>query len=205
MTIDVLFVIIMSYRRREIFRTVLRLSNVLSTNSSVPTEYYIPRFSPPECSHHAINTVENISRVRRMSTEVDTMSEAVYHKEADHTLDILCEELERLVEDLDIDDGDIELSQGVLTLKLGSLGTYVINKQTPNKQLWLSSPVSGPVRYDFVKGFWMCKRDGHFMHERLQNELEALTGAALDVSPCSHCGKLNACLNNFSCVSSPSS
>lgn len=29
----------------------------------------------------------------------------------------------------------------VLTLKLGSLGTYVINKQTPNRQIWLSSPV----------------------------------------------------------------
>ena len=29
---------------------------------------------------------------------------------------------------------------GVLTLKLGSKGTYVINKQPPNKQIWLSSP-----------------------------------------------------------------
>jgi len=29
----------------------------------------------------------------------------------------------------------------VLTVKLGELGTYVLNKQTPNRQLWLSSPV----------------------------------------------------------------
>ena len=29
----------------------------------------------------------------------------------------------------------------VLTLKLGCLGTYVLNKQTPNRQIWLSSPV----------------------------------------------------------------
>lgn len=196
------FITIMSCRRRELFRTVLRLSNVLSTNSPVPTECYIPRFRLDENSHNVINTIENISRVRRMSSEVDMVSEAVYHKEADRTLDVLCEELERLVEDLDIDDGDIELSQGVLTLKLGSLGTYVINKQTPNKQLWLSSPVSGPVRYDFVKGFWTYKRDGHFMHERLENELESLTGAALDLSPCSHCAKNNVCLNNYNCVSS---
>ena len=34
---------------------------------------------------------------------------------------------------------------GVLTVSLGaSAGTYVINKQTPNKQIWLSSP----TRYD---------------------------------------------------------
>jgi len=31
---------------------------------------------------------------------------------------------------------------GVLTLKLGEHGTYVINKQPPNKQIWLSSPIS---------------------------------------------------------------
>ena len=29
-----------------------------------------------------------------------------------------------------------------------NVGTYVINKQTPNKQIWLSSPISGPKRYD---------------------------------------------------------
>ena len=29
-------------------------------------------------------------------------------------------------------------------------GTYVLNKQPPNKQIWLSSPVSGPKRYDWV-------------------------------------------------------
>lgn len=28
-----------------------------------------------------------------------------------------------------------------MTVRLGDLGTYVINKQTPNRQLWLSSPV----------------------------------------------------------------
>ena len=31
---------------------------------------------------------------------------------------------------------------GVLTLKLGEHGTYVVNKQPPNKQIWLSSPIS---------------------------------------------------------------
>ena len=34
----------------------------------------------------------------------------------------------------------LALQSGVLTLKLGSKGTYVINKQPPNKQIWLSSP-----------------------------------------------------------------
>lgn len=44
------------------------------------------------------------------------------------------------------------MQQGVLTLRLGDLGTYVINKQTPNRQIWMSSPLSGPVRYDWGPG-----------------------------------------------------
>lgn len=30
---------------------------------------------------------------------------------------------------------------GVLTVRLGDRGTYVLNKQPPNKQIWLSSPI----------------------------------------------------------------
>ena len=75
------------------------------------------------------------------SNEAMYIDEARYHQEADHTLDVMCEVLERLIEDADIEDADIELSQGVLTLSLGSLGTYVINKQTPNRQIWMSSPL----------------------------------------------------------------
>lgn len=56
------------------------------------------------------------------------------------------EKLEAYIED-NVEDSDIEYSMGVLTVKLGpQLGTYVINKQTPNRQIWMSSPVSGPVR-----------------------------------------------------------
>ena len=33
------------------------------------------------------------------------------------------------------------LQQGVVTAKLGRFGTYVYNKQTPNHQIWLSSPI----------------------------------------------------------------
>lgn len=35
----------------------------------------------------------------------------------------------------------VSLQSGVLTVKIGGdHGTYVINKQTPNRQIWLSSP-----------------------------------------------------------------
>lgn len=40
----------------------------------------------------------------------------------------------------------------MLSLKFPPHGTYVLNKQPANKQIWLSSPVSGPKRYDYVAG-----------------------------------------------------
>ena len=51
---------------------------------------------------------------------------------------------------LDCDGYDISLAMGVLTVDLGGgRGTYVVNKQGPNRQLWLSSPQSGPSRFDW--------------------------------------------------------
>ena len=36
-------------------------------------------------------------------------------------------------------------------------GVYVINKQPPNRQIWLSSPISGPLQfsYDRARNDWI--------------------------------------------------
>lgn len=70
------------------------------------------------------------------------------------------------------------LQQGVLTVKLGRHGTYVINKQTPNRQIWMSSPVSGPFRYDCHAGKWVYGRTGQELLQQVQQELQQLLGAA---------------------------
>lgn len=44
---------------------------------------------------------------------------------------------------------DAEYSQGVLTLKFDPKTVYVLNKQPPNEQIWLSSPFSGPKRFEW--------------------------------------------------------
>ena len=80
-------------------------------------------------------------------------------------------------------DFDLVSEMGVLTIKLGPHGTYVINKQTPNRQIWMSSPVSGPLRYDYdsQRRVWYYKRDGHSLHERLASELVQLCGGELSL------------------------
>lgn len=54
-------------------------------------------------------------------------------------------------------------------------GTYVINRQTPNLQIWLSSPTSGPKRYDFINGTWVYKHDNTTLHALLNKELGPIT------------------------------
>jgi frataxin len=70
----------------------------------------------------------------------------------------------------------------------------VINKQPPNKQIWLSSPISGPKRYDYVyvedkkQGIkvasWIYLRDLSSLHDLLAEE----TGVDLD-APVAHFGE----------------
>jgi frataxin len=47
----------------------------------------------------------------------------------------------------------------------------VINKQTPNKQIWLSSPTSGPKRYDFINYTWIYKHEGRSLYQLLNDEI----------------------------------
>lgn len=74
---------------------------------------------------------------------------------------------------------------GVLNVTFPDLGTYVINKQPPNKQIWLSSPKSGPKRYDYVVygegqaqkedtavGDWVYLRDGSTVNQLFREELD---------------------------------
>lgn len=54
--------------------------------------------------------------------------------------------LEHLTEQFENLDGnfveDVVGTDGVVTIKFSGNKVYVINKQTPNKQIWLSSPFS---------------------------------------------------------------
>ena len=87
---------------------------------------------------------------------------------ADECLDTILEKADELSDERD--DVEVELASGVLTLKTPE-GTWVLNKQVPNRQLWLSSPVSGPCRYEHVDGTWTHTRDGSSLHELLEREL----------------------------------
>jgi len=106
---------------------------------------------------------------------------------ADRTLDDLCAAYEHCMEmgEDDDDDFDVDFADGVLTAQLGGHGTWVINKQTPNAQLWWSSPISGPKRYDLTSSsidaeMWTNTRDGHDLMQIFQDELKTVFGEEAD-------------------------
>ena len=59
---------------------------------------------------------------------------------------------------------------------VGTRGTFVLNKQAPNLQLWLSSPVSGPLRYSFCSesAAWLNTRDDHELFTLLSSDFAEL-------------------------------
>ncbi|CAH9089244.1 unnamed protein product [Cuscuta europaea] len=109
------------------------------------------------------------------------LEEDEYHKLANSTIHDLLEKLEEYGDLIDIIGFDVDYGNEVLTLKLGSLGTYVINKQMPNRQIWMSSPVSGPSRFDWDRKCeaWIYRRTKESLLNVLESELEKLCGTPI--------------------------
>jgi len=114
---------------------------------------------------------------------ISSLSMEDYHTLSDVAMDHLLEELESIVDSLGREDYEVEYSAGVLTLKLGAKGTYVINKQPPNKQIWFSSPFSGPKRYDYnpTRKVWYYTRDGEQLDDLLSKELSEVLESKVEI------------------------
>uniref|UniRef100_A0A1A8UFE8 Frataxin, mitochondrial n=3 Tax=Nothobranchius furzeri TaxID=105023 RepID=A0A1A8UFE8_NOTFU len=120
--------------------------------------------------------------------QIRNLSEATYEKLADETLEGLAEYFEDLAdEDFTGAEYDVVFSSGVLTIKVGGVhGTYVINKQTPNRQIWLSSPTSGPKRYDWTGDRWVYAHDGVGLHHLLSKEFSAIFSTNINLQDLPH-------------------
>ncbi|ORZ15671.1 hypothetical protein BCR42DRAFT_415689 [Absidia repens] len=110
--------------------------------------------------------------------QISELTDDNYHRISDNTFNQMVDILEAIGDETDLEGFDLEYSQGVMTLNLGEHGTYVINKQPPNKQIWLSSPKSGPKRYDYdaTQQKWFYGRDNHTLDELLNKELSDILG-----------------------------
>lgn len=66
---------------------------------------------------------------------------------------------------------DTAYSDGVVNIEMRGKKYYVLNKQTPNRQIWLSSPISGPSRFErSEEGEWKQNRTNADLLELLESE-----------------------------------
>lgn len=79
-------------------------------------------------------------------------------------------EIAKTIEEQDENhDMDVDINGDVLTITTEN-GVYVINKQQPLRELWLSSPISGPYHFSYDAPKWRSKM-GDYLGEILTREL----------------------------------
>lgn len=102
-------------------------SNTSLTSSSSTSLFLLPR---RHANIHVTDTTAD-----EFSRQFDRLSDTIQH-----TFDRP-----------DIADGDVDLSysNGVLSIRTAQHGTYIINQHNVTRQVWLSSPISGPSKYNW--------------------------------------------------------
>ncbi len=76
------------------------------------------------------------------------------------------------------DQLEVDLDGGILSIELASGGQYIINKQAPNRELWMSSPVSGAKHFYFDEETenWVGTRSDGIFFDILSDELTQISG-----------------------------
>lgn len=73
---------------------------------------------------------------------------------------------------------DVDLEGGIVTIELASGAQYVINKQAPKCEIWMSSPLSGARHFlfDDQHNAWVDTRSGDSLYDLLSAEMTQAVG-----------------------------
>jgi frataxin len=83
------------------------------------------------------------------------------------------------IDDEHADIIDVELRGGILTLEAEDGRQIVINKHTPNRQIWMASPVGGARHFVWNGTAWRSTRSQETLAEALAQDLRAITGVTI--------------------------
>lgn len=110
----------------------------------------------------------------------EKMDEGRFEALADETLERFMDAIDEALGD----EMDVDLESGILKIELDSGGQYVLNKHAPNRQIWMSSPVSGASHFDYdaEAHAWVSTRGGGYLIDILSAELEKAGGAPVDLT-----------------------
>ena len=108
------------------------------------------------------------------------LSESAFETIASDVLESLADQLDDIIGE----ESDVELNGGILTIDTPDGGQFILNKHGPNRQIWVSSPVSGASHYDPNEdgSVWTASRDGTDLLTTLADDLSMKTGQAVTLA-----------------------
>lgn len=83
------------------------------------------------------------------------MDETEFNKVAGQLIEHIADQVDEVLGD----KIDVDFQSGILTLNTERGGQYVINKHGPNREIWVSSPVSGAAHFRHIEGRWLNTRN----------------------------------------------
>ncbi|MGM0554206.1 MAG: iron donor protein CyaY [Pseudomonadota bacterium] len=107
------------------------------------------------------------------------MSQTSFALFAEQTLD----DIQNRLSDQDgLDDVDIDMIDGVMTLEFEDGSQLILNRQEAAKQIWLSSP-EGPAHFGYSEddSAWIDDRNGEDLHQVLARILTGKLGVRVEL------------------------
>ena len=100
------------------------------------------------------------------------MTESEFHRAVDAVLariESAAEADERL---------EVELESGILTIVCADASRVIVNRQTPNREIWVAAR-SGGFHFRFADGAWRDTRSGEELFAAVARVVESQSGARL--------------------------
>lgn len=105
------------------------------------------------------------------------LDESYFHAYANATLMHISDHLEQAYDEGQLEELDYDEGGGILTIITPDNVTFVVSKHAPSGQLWLASPISGGLHFDYDNALqdWTLP-DGQTLKQTLADDLRESAG-----------------------------
>ena len=100
------------------------------------------------------------------------MNESEFHRAVDEVLRLIESAVERE------DELDVDLEAGILTVTCADGSRVIVNRQTPNREIWVAAR-SGGHHFVAREGSWRDTRSGEELFASLARVIEAQSGVRM--------------------------
>ena len=104
------------------------------------------------------------------------MAESDFHERVDAVLEAIENEIEAA--DADVDS---EINAGILTLEFANRSKVIVNRQTPNRELWVAAK-SGGFHFRFDGAVWRDTRTNESLEVLLARVVAAQSGHVIPIT-----------------------